>query len=89
MSTYQHISWHDPEARLALLERVGPVDYNRLARDHRVASVVDTEAGHDLSIVPTGFGTLIAVGDTGKAFRTIREARVFARSMPADGSDPI
>lgn len=69
-----------PEGRAALIERVGPEEYNRLHAQHRARSTLDTVNGHAIRRVGSQFGPLYAVGGTGHAFRTMDEARDFART---------
>lgn len=73
------INWDDPAARLALIEQVGAAEYNRLHQEHRDQSVLETVNGHAIRPTNTRFGRLFMVGDTGKAFATIEEARAFAQ----------
>jgi len=77
------IDWDDPEARLALLERVGADEYNRLMAEHHRNSVVETINGHGIRPVRSRFGRLFMVGDTGTAFLTLEQAREFANKEPA------
>ena len=71
-----------PEGRLSAVEQFGPTEYSRLMREHHVKSIVAHIAGHEIRRVPTGFGLLYAVGDTGKAFATFQLAAIHARSAP-------
>lgn len=78
------MDWSDPEARLRLLERVGPQEYNRQMEGHIKASTVDVVAGHKIRAVASGrFGRLFQVGKTGYAFQTLKEARDYADKNPA------
>lgn len=78
------MNWDDPEARLALVERVGHTEYNRLiAAHHAAASVVATVNGHPIRPVNTRFGRLFQVGKTGRAFSTQPEAETFAKTTEA------
>jgi hypothetical protein len=72
------MNWDDPTERLALIERVGVSEYNRLLREYIAASTCCTVNGHDIRPVFCRFGRLFLVGDTGKAFATLDEARKFA-----------
>lgn len=77
------MNWHDPEARFALLNRVGPEEYGRQFAQHMRTSTLEFTAGHSIRRVPSRFGILFAVGFTGRAFSTREEARTFARENPA------
>lgn len=83
------MNWNDPEQRLALVERVGHVEYNRLHAEHMKAIAVATVNGHAIRPVQTRFGRLFAVGNTAKAFSTFAEAKTFARSYHGDQSDSL
>lgn len=63
------IDWNDPTARLALIERVGAAEYNRL-----ISAWI---AENPIRPVASRFGTLYAVGTTGRAFSTRAEAEQF------------
>ena len=43
------MNWDDPAERLALIERVGADEYNRLFKEHRRSSVVATVNGYGIS----------------------------------------
>lgn len=61
----------DPEARAALLERVGADEYNRQMKEWQDSQVVATINGHRIrKITPGGWGTLFLVEDMGMAFTT-------------------
>ena len=72
------MDWNNPEARLALLERVDANEYNRLHSEKMKADTVETVNGHAIHKVQSGFGQLFAVGATNRAFKTMEEARAFA-----------
>lgn len=72
------MDWNDPAARAALIERVGPAEYNRLAAEHDRSITVATVNGHRIRPVSSRFGRLFMVGGTGKAFATMDEAEGFA-----------
>lgn len=72
------MNWDDPAARLALIERVGPDEYNRMLKLHHDASVIKTVNGHAIRPVASRFGRLFAVGKTGTAFATLAQAEEFA-----------
>ncbi len=76
------MDWNDPAARLALLEQAGVEGYSRQLAQHHQRTVIDVVCGHELRPVTTQFGRLIAVGDTGTAFRTLTEASRHAMAYP-------
>lgn len=78
------MNWDNPEERLALIERVGAEEYNRLIQAYHEESTVARVGGHALRPVGSRFGQLFLVGDTGKAFRTQAEAEVFAAANPVE-----
>lgn len=63
------IDWTDPAARLRLIEKVGPDEYNRLLNTYFDENPIRP--------VPSRFGTLFAVGRTGRAFSTRKDAEEF------------
>lgn len=67
------IDWNDPLARYHLVEAVGIEEYNR-----RIQAYLDA---NPIRPVSTRFGTLYAVGKTGKAFATRHEAEQFLTSI--------
>ncbi len=76
------MNWNDPAARLALIERVGPAEYNRQIAKHLGLSAVATVNGHAIRPVSSRFGKLFMVGDTGTAFQTLPQAETFAKQEP-------
>jgi len=80
------INWDDPAERLALIERVGADEYNRLAQEHFRKTTVATEAGHNIRIVNTRFGQLFMVEGTDKAFSTLEEAKAFIKAQVEGGA---
>ena len=74
------MNWNDPEARLHLLQTVGPDEYNRRNAEHLAKSVEQHVNGHVIRRVGSRFGQLFAVGDTGRAFLNINDAIGFAKS---------
>lgn len=79
----QHnINWDDPVERGRLAARLSTADYNAAALAHRAKSVIETRAGHGLRYVGSRFGRLVAVGETGRAFSTIEQARDWADKNP-------
>jgi hypothetical protein len=75
------MDWNNPEARLALLERVGANEYNRLHSEKMEADMVETVNGRAIHKVQSAFGQLFAVGATNRAFKTVEEARAFAGAI--------
>lgn len=69
------IDWNDPVARYNLIEAVGHEEYNR-----RIKAYLDA---NPVRPVNSRFGTLWAVGNTGKAFATRNEAEEFFASINA------
>lgn len=77
------INWDDPACRLALIERVGAEEYSRLFAEHQRRRVVAKYGGHDIYPVRSlRYGQLYAVGRTGRAFQTMREASAYASKHP-------
>jgi hypothetical protein len=76
------MNWDDPLQRLALIERVGPEEYNRQMAAYHEASVVSRVGGHAIRPVGSRFGQLFQVGSTGKAFAELEQAEQFARDNP-------
>ena len=68
------MNWDDPTARLALIERVGTTEYNRLITEHIQRRLIRP--------VSTRFGTLYAVRGTTMAFSTEAEAEKYAAENP-------
>jgi hypothetical protein len=62
----EEINWDDPEARLALVERIGVEAYNRAFGDY--------VARNPIRAVSSRYGTLYLVSGTGRAFATREEA---------------
>ena len=76
------IDWHDPHARLRLAERVGIDRYLELQADYERRSTIAIVGGHAIRAVPSRFGELFAVGDTGRAFTKQAQAEAYARKHP-------
>jgi hypothetical protein len=73
----EEINWDDPEARLALVERIGVEAYNRAFGDY--------VARNPIRAVSSRYGTLYLVSGTGKAFATREEAEEYlAAWKPVD-----
>jgi hypothetical protein len=77
------MNWNDPQARAALMYRVGVAEYNRRHAVHHQQSVEATVNGYDIRIVGSAFGQLHAVAGTRRAFSTLEEAVAFAASLPS------
>lgn len=75
------MNWDDPVQRAALIESVGPEEYNRQFEKHREDSTVARINGHRIMPVGTAFGRLFMVEGTGSAFHTQEEAEAFAASV--------
>jgi hypothetical protein len=73
------MNWNDPQARAALIKRVGVAEYNRRHTAHWQQSIEATVNGYDIRIV----GQLHAVAGTRRAFSTLEEAATFAASLPS------
>ncbi|MGF6607076.1 hypothetical protein OKW45_001976 [Paraburkholderia sp. WSM4175] len=67
-----------PEGRLACIEALGPEGYNDAMREKFAADTVATVNGHAIRKTASRFGLLFTVGRTGRAFRTLDEATIFA-----------
>lgn len=78
------MNWNDPAQRLALIEAVGPEEYNRRHQAHLDRSTIETVNGYPLRSVDTTWGTLYLVEGTRMAFETLRQARQHARSIAPD-----
>jgi hypothetical protein len=82
------IDWNDPEARFALIQRVGVSEYCRLQQQHRdrqmdqAGSTVATLSGRVIKRVQTRLGPVFAVAGTDGAFATLEDAQAYARSLP-------
>lgn len=76
------IDFDDPSARLALLEKVGIPEYNRLMTEHMKRSVIKVVNGYGICPVSTRFGRLFAIGGTRVACSSLEQAEDHARSLP-------
>lgn len=72
-----------PEQRLAYIDAHGSAAYNAEMQRFRSTNTIEICNGHELVRVSTRFGELIQVGSTGRAFRTIEEARTCAQEHTA------
>lgn len=77
------MNWDNPSDRAALIERVGPAEYNRQFLAHIEASTVSRAGGHRIVPVNTRFGRLFSVHGTGNAFGKLEEAEAYATRNPA------
>ena len=70
------IDWNDPAACLALIERVGVVEYNRLHAEHclQLLALAKTVNGHAISKT-----TFFTVAD--RSFYTLDQATQYARKL--------
>ncbi|MDW9600168.1 hypothetical protein GOA86_17580 [Sinorhizobium meliloti] len=81
------MNWNDPAARLALIEAVGPEEYNRRIKVHFDEMTVKVVNGHAIRIVESSrFGKLYMVGDTGSAFAKLDQAETYADSITKGAS---
>jgi hypothetical protein len=74
------INWDDPEERAKLVESIGLEAYNEALAKHIEQSTVAIVAGHSIRPVETRFGKLWLVGNTGRAFSTLKQAETWASS---------
>lgn len=73
------MNWDDPTARAALVERVGPAEYERLQAEHMQASIIETVNGRAIRAVTSErFGRLYLVDGLNEASQTIEGARAIA-----------
>lgn len=76
------MNWDDPSERFALIERVGPEEYNRLFAAYQKESIVETVNGYPIRpVVSARWGQLWAVGG-GTAYSTLDAARTAAQALP-------
>jgi hypothetical protein len=75
------MNWNDPKARAALLEQVGPAEYNRLIAGHRQLTVISRVNGYDIRPVPSRFGRLFAIDGTDRAYSTLVQAEASAAKL--------
>jgi class 3 adenylate cyclase len=83
------MDWSDPEARLRLIERVGPTEY---ARQHGLEierSTIETVAGRPIRAIVTRWGTLYVVGGTGCGFATLAQAADYAVIVAAADTEDM
>jgi hypothetical protein len=79
--------WSDPAARLALLERVGADEYNRLQQAEWERNTVSTINGYPIRrLVDARWGPLFLVVGTGRAFAEQQEAERYAAEQKKCGS---
>ena len=74
------MNWSNPEERFKLAEQIGVEAYNKAFERHLQDSAIITIYGHSIRPVHTRFGLLYQCGNTGKAFKTLKEAEDYAFS---------
>jgi hypothetical protein len=79
-----NFDWDDPVHRARALEVLGPDCYNAALLEHRRRSTVSIINGHAIRAVTSRFGRIFTVGDTGRAFAKLDDARAFARGINSD-----
>jgi len=76
------MDWDNPEDRARLVERVGPIEYERLHMAHVKASTLETVNGYGIRPVRSPrFGLIYMVDGAGAGFSTIEKARKHAASL--------
>ena len=83
-SVHPTIDWDDPQARAALIERVGPAEFNRLSAAARKASVIMSVRGRDIIPQRTRFGTVFAIDGEGVAFSSLVDSVSHVLTLPGD-----
>jgi hypothetical protein len=83
----EQIDWDDPEQRARLVERVGPVEYERLLRKHFTNSTVTVVNGHRIRPVMSRFGRLYQIGKTRYAMDTLEAAMKRAAELQPGSQD--
>jgi hypothetical protein len=76
------MNWDDPTDRAALIERVGPDEYNRLIEEHHESSTVARINGYRIRPVGSRFGTVFVIDGAGFGFATQAKAEAHARTLP-------
>jgi hypothetical protein len=81
------MNWDDPEARAALIERVGAKAYNQMFEDYVKATTLEVVNGYGIRPVHSQrWGRIYMIEGTGTGFRTWAEARNHANTLqPAEG----
>jgi hypothetical protein len=78
------MNWDDPAQRLALIERVGVTEYNRLQRENFARSTLVIINGYGIREVNSGrFGRIFIVDGLGKGHSTFDGAKALAAAAPA------
>ena len=72
------MNWNNPLERAELVERVGIEAYNKAFEEYIRKSTIVTVGGHAIRPVQTRFGLLFQCGDTGRAFKSLKEAEDYA-----------
>lgn len=78
------MNWDAPEDRAALIEAVGPQEYNRRFLEHVRATSTLTN-GYRIRAINTRFGRLFQVMGCDVAFREQEEAEAYANQQPKGG----
>ena len=81
----ENMDWDNPQQRLALIERVGSVEYNKLINDFFTASTIKIVNGYRIRPITTRYGRLYAVHGTTSAFSTAIEAEAYAKKLTTGG----
>ena len=77
------MNWDDPASRAALIESVGPEEYNRRFEEHRKASVVAREGGRNIWPVNSPWGRVFMIEGLNQGFSTLEQSKAYAREHPA------
>jgi hypothetical protein len=81
------IDWDDPDARFALIQRVGVTEYNRLMQERHARNTVATVNGHAIkqvqnaSVVCSQWRAVIALSRRGASLRAGGSASSIARCL--------
>jgi hypothetical protein len=76
------MNWNDPAERLALLIEVDHDEYVRRALQHIKDTTVEAVNDRGIRLFDTPFGSIYMVESAASGFRTLEEAREFARALP-------
>jgi len=80
------MNWDDPAERLALIQRVGVAEYQRLLNEHgdehRMRTTVAAINGRSIWPVECKYGRVFAVQGSNVAFATVDGAIAHARTLP-------
>lgn len=72
------MDWNDPQARFALIERVGLKEYNRLIKEHLAKAVIETVNGHTIRVVHFRGCPVYMVDGMDRGSTSLEEARKIA-----------